>query len=376
MNAMENDRTRSLLLALIIAIALLPIMFLATGILKIVTAIVLSGAAIAVYFLIPKRGAHSVNARQVIMLMGTVAAVYLTLWFLSGLYFRYQDNFPPPSIAIFLRYTLPGLIIIIATEIIRTVFLAQKRLVLTLLVYAICVFSEICLGKGFMLGNAMSFYMDFIAQTILPAMTANLLYHYASAHYGMIPNLLYRGLLFLVPSLLPIVPAIPPAVEAIVLLLLPLGVMLFLKLLFEKRSNLAAKKKSPWKPVVSIVCAVFMISIVMLTTCRFHYGMLVIATPSMEGELNVGDAVVFEAYENDVIQKDDIIVFSKNGETRVVHRVVDIENINGQFRYYTQGDANQDRDDGYVTPDQIVGIVHFKVPMIGQPSLWLRSLFD
>ena len=52
-----------------------------------------------------------------------------------------------------------------------------------------------------------------------------------------------------------------------------------------------------------------------------------------------------------------------------------IENINGQLRYYTKGDANEDPDAGFITSSDIVGTVRFKIPYIGYPTLWLRSLF-
>ena len=117
-----------------------------------------------------------------------------------------------------------------------------------------------------------------------------------------------------------------------------------------------------------------MIGTVMLVSNQFKYGSLVIATGSMTGELNKGDVVIFESYTSQPIIEGQVIVFEKY-DVMVVHRVVDIEIINGRTRYYTKGDANEDRDDGFITNAEIVGLARKKLPVLGYPTLWMRSLF-
>ena len=95
----------------------------------------------------------------------------------------------------------------------------------------------------------------------------------------------------------------------------------------------------------------------------------------MTGELNKGDVSIFESYDGQPIEKGQVIVFEQDG-SMIVHRVVDIQRINGQNQYYTKGDANEANDAGFVTKSQIRGLVNFKVPYLGYPTLWLRSLFD
>ena len=59
----------------------------------------------------------------------------------------------------------------------------------------------------------------------------------------------------------------------------------------------------------------------------------------------------------------------------IIHRVIKIEKINGVLRYYTKGDANEDRDSGFITNDDILGTVNYKLPYVGYPTIWVRSLF-
>ena len=117
-----------------------------------------------------------------------------------------------------------------------------------------------------------------------------------------------------------------------------------------------------------------MLGTVMLISNQFRYGALVIATPSMSGELNVGDIAIFEQYDDPTIVEGQVIVFEKDGAV-VVHRVVDIQTINGRTRYYTKGDANEDLDAGFLYKTDIVGHVNYKIPYLGYPTLWFRSLF-
>ena len=117
-----------------------------------------------------------------------------------------------------------------------------------------------------------------------------------------------------------------------------------------------------------------MISIVLLISGEFRYRTLIIATESMTGSINQGDAVVYEEYTGQSIEEQDVVVFLKD-ERYIVHRVVYIECINGVNRYYTKGDANDDADSGYITNADIEGIVLFRVPYLGHISLWMRDAF-
>ena len=117
-----------------------------------------------------------------------------------------------------------------------------------------------------------------------------------------------------------------------------------------------------------------MIFTVALVSNQFYYGSYVIATESMTGELNKGDIAIYERYKDQTIIEGQVIVFEQNGRA-IVHRAVDIQVINGQTRYYTKGDANEDMDTGFIYDSSIIGIVNTKLPFLGYPTIWLRSLF-
>ena len=85
--------------------------------------------------------------------------------------------------------------------------------------------------------------------------------------------------------------------------------------------------------------------------------------------------LIHKRYENQNIKEGQVIVFKKN-DSLIVHRVVRIENINGEVRYFTRGDANPSDDAGYRIDSEIVGLTDIKVAYIGYPTLWLRELLE
>jgi len=104
--------------------------------------------------------------------------------------------------------------------------------------------------------------------------------------------------------------------------------------------------------------------------------LVVVTSESMEPVLYRGDLLVVQARAPDQIRLGDIIVYRDtefHPETSIVHRVVEIVNVNGTYFYYTRGDANAVRDEGYRTYDEVVGVVVLTIPWIGNVSLFLRT---
>ena len=60
---------------------------------------------------------------------------------------------------------------------------------------------------------------------------------------------------------------------------------------------------------------------------------------------------------------------------KVIHRVIEIDYIDGKTRYYTKGDANEEKDDGYILDSQIIGLTNYKLSYLGYPTLWIHDIF-
>ena len=372
---MRKDRKVLYAISLsIFAVLLLAVTLPYGGSSRIIAALLLLTAAVVARFLFKKRSILRIERRQVLLLMGVIALLCLTLYYLSGLRFGFYRNAYFISGFVLTRYVLPITVTVVATEYLRYVLLSQNSKFATVLTYLSAITAEMLLESN--LSQIHNFYgfMDLVGLTLLPAVTANVLYCHTSRRFGMAPNILYRLIIALCVYFIPIRPAIPDALYAFAKLLIPLAVYFFLRLLYEKRQSVARRKTSKWTYVGIGITVLLLTGLVMIVSCQFRVCALVIATESMTGELNKGDVTVYVRYDDQTIEEGQILVFRK-GDATVVHRVIRIEHINGVTRYYTKGDANDDADLGYVTESDIIGLASMKIPYLGYPTLWVRDMF-
>lgn len=345
---------------------------------RIIAALLLLPAAVLVLFFLKKRNTLSIHKNQVLMIVALAAAAYVMIYYLTGLSFGFIKNPYRLTATNFFKFFLPIAIIIVSTEVIRYVMMAQKSRSARVFCYLSCVIADMLICSNLPSVTSFNRFMDLIAGALFPALVSNFLYNYLSERYGMYPNIAFRSILTLHAYVFPVTSAISDSLVNLFNLFLPIAVFLFIDMLFEHRRRKALGNTSRiWRITSKIITAfavVIMIGTVMLVSNQFRYGALVIATESMTGELNKGDVVIFEEYTGQHIEEGQVIVFEKYN-TMIVHRVVDIEVINGSARYYTKGDANEDRDEGYITQSEVVGFANKKLPAIGYPALWLRSLF-
>ncbi|MBR2828205.1 MAG: signal peptidase I, partial [Bacilli bacterium] len=136
---------------------------------------------------------------------------------------------------------------------------------------------------------------------------------------------------------------------------------------------LQVRKKDRKNEILSLGFTFVILTIfILIVSGKFSVGALVIGSNSMKGAINKGDIIIYKKDKN--IKVEDVIVFQKD-KYKIVHRVVDVKNINEEQRYYTKGDANRQKDDNYVTKDNYVGKVLFRIKYLGEPTLWLKNIF-
>jgi signal peptidase len=136
------------------------------------------------------------------------------------------------------------------------------------------------------------------------------------------------------------------------------------------------------------VQSILMIAVVILAVFLFWYGLrfaynienplLAVASGSMEPVLYEGDLILVEGIQNfsdihaapkeDEIPGD-IVVYQRR-DKMIVHRVIDMEYVNGEWVFTFLGDANGDTRDPTVNEDQIIGrYTGFKIPLLGHIAL-------
>ena len=375
-----RDKRRYRIFSLSAVAVLLTALLLPLGITgRVAAAVLLPAAAVLAVVLIPKRSVLSIYKGQVLLILTVAALAYVMLFYLTGLPFGFFKNPYRLTAGNFTRFFLPIAAAIIGTEVLRHVLMAQQDKLTTVLCYVVCVLAEALVCATLPSVTTFSRFMDLAAGALFPAVTGNLFYNYTTRRYGVYPTLVYRLITTLHAYFFPITTGISQSLLHFFNILLPLALLLFIDALYEKKRRYARGKTTraaqTATAVVTAAVLVVMTLAVMLTSNQFRYGSLVIATESMTGELNKGDIALFEAYDRQTLQEGQVIVFASN-KSMIVHRIVDIEIVNGIARYYTKGDANEDNDMGYRTDGDVVGIVGYKLPYFGYPTLWLRSLFS
>lgn len=343
---------------------------------RIIAAVTFAVAAIAAFVMVKKRSILSINKQQVLLIMSVIAVVYLMLYYLTGIKVGFYHNIFGWNLTSFLSRLIPATVIIVCSEVYRWIIRAQNDRASDILCYLSCLLAEmiVCSTANVAISSFSSF-MRLVAETMFPAIIANLLYGYLSKRYGYYPNIVYRLVTTLYLFIIPVLPALSSAISSFINLLLPIAIYLFIDSMFEKKRRYALAKKSKLEIPITIIVVAIMLFTVMVISNHFYIGSYVIATESMTGELNKGDAAIYERYEDQTVIEGQVIAFEQN-DMVVIHRVVDIQIINGQNRYFTKGDANENKDSGFIYDSDIIGLVSFKIPYIGFPTLWLRSLFS
>ena len=101
------------------------------------------------------------------------------------------------------------------------------------------------------------------------------------------------------------------------------------------------------------------------------YSMLNVVSGSMSGTIEVGDMVVIK--ETQDIQVGDIVTYITKDNSVITHRVINIEQKEGQTLYTTKGDANNVADPNKETIDQIQGKEIFNLGGFGNISAFLQK---
>ena len=134
----------------------------------------------------------------------------------------------------------------------------------------------------------------------------------------------------------------------------------------------ARKRKRRKRRFVAAVCWLCgtLILLAVIAACLsvtlpryFGYEIFHVVSGSMEPQIPVGSIAYVQKVPPETIEKGQIIAFY-SGNSVVIHRAVKNQIVEGYFN--TKGDANDGEDMNDVKYDQIIGIVRYHYPVLGQ----------
>lgn len=372
---MNKDKKKLYLISFISLVVLLIAFFVPLKDSKILSACLLLGLAVVARLLVRKRSSYSINKKEVLLLSGILGVLYVVAVQMSGIFFGFYKNPYFVNLQIVLTVVLPITAMIVASEMLRSTLLDQKNSLVSALVFITCVLAEVLTFSNASGFTSFNRFMDLVALTLFPTISANVYYHYTSRRFGAVPNIVFRLITTLYVYFIPTVADIPDAIFSMIKIILPIGMYALIAAMFEKKKRDARKKDSKIGFIAIALSVTFILSVSMLISCQFRFCAIVIATESMTGEINKGDMIIYESYTDQTIKEGQVVVFLQD-QNKIVHRVVRIDVIDGEVRYITKGDANESEDLGYITDKDIVGLTNVKIAYVGFPTLWLRELLE
>lgn len=371
---MKKDRLRLYLLEVLLLIILFLALFVSNIFTRSILALVLIIYTIIVRIFIKRKKTLSFYKRQVVWLMTGFAIIYLIVFYILGIYFGFYKSSSLFGLNTIIKFIIPLTIIILSSEIIRKTLIVQKGKISKILVFISMILIDLIVYSGVYDVTKLDDMLTMLGFIFFASIACNLLYNYITIRFGSKGVIIYRLITILYVYIIPYIPDVYLFFRSFLRMLYPFIIYLILEYTYSK-TNYATEYKGKNKKIIeTTVLLIIMSSIVALVSCQFKYGILVIGTGSMTGSIDVGDAVVYETYNGEPIKVGTIVIYNDNS-TKIVHRVVEIENVNNEYRYYTKGDANQQKDNNYRVKSDIIGTVKFKIKYIGFPSLWIRDIF-
>lgn len=110
-----------------------------------------------------------------------------------------------------------------------------------------------------------------------------------------------------------------------------------------------------------VVCVIA--AIVALNLAGFEID--VVATGSMEPAIATNSLAVTKPAVPSSVEVGDVILFQNHNDQRVMHRVVEVIEHRGSYRYRTMGDANEQPDSQLVHEASVLGSFEASIPRIG-----------
>lgn len=134
------------------------------------------------------------------------------------------------------------------------------------------------------------------------------------------------------------------------------------------------KMKKIWNSVTTVlVVLVVILAAALVGVQLFGVDVYTVLSGSMEPEYLTGSVIYVVDVDPSELQVDDPITFRLSGSTIATHRIIEIQNVDGETRFRTKGDNNDVEDAGYVTADEIVGKPVFTIPLLGYLVTYIQQ---
>lgn len=309
--------------------------------------------------------------------------VSLILYYLFGIIIEYAKSNNYLTLYGLTVFIIPTILKIIFKEHLRNSLLTKSGDNKFLIIYSVILFIMIDILPALSILNMSNMHDVFIftALVLLPSITVNAVATYINIKVGYMPVIIYSLIFSLYQYVVPIVPNPSEYLKAIIDFILPILILFKVRKIVNKYYDEDEEIDRNYKKssiILLIIPIILTIIIIYFVSGYFRYYALAIASGSMHPVFDRGSVVVTEQvndkYDNYNKLKEGEIIAFKAEKNIVVHRLIRIVNIGDEVYYYTKGDANEEEDNYLIKKENIIGIVRFKIPYIGYPTVLFSEI--
>jgi len=214
--------------------------------------------------------------------------------------------------------------------------------------------------------------IEALGTEVLPQLAESLLATYLVWLGGPLAGMAYRGALLGFEWFSPILPRLPWLVRAFVGTITPVVLLLILHQVVTAQEKETSSPRSQGKAFLWMLIVLLAISLLWFNAGFFGVRPYLVSGVSMQPTYYAGDVVIVRQVPPEEIQVGDVILFRHN-RAAIVHRVVAIQEQNGQRVFITKGDNNNTLDDP-VTPEEYGGRAVMLIPKVGWVAIMFRKV--
>ena len=340
----------------------------------------LLAVVIVIRFLNPFDLKNHFNKKEALLVVLIVCLGYYAITYFLGFFIGFIKSSFSRSLLGIVRNVFFSISFIVILELLREVLIEKVRYYKSL-VFLTCVvltILELLFSISIMHFASRRTALEILMSFIIPCFARNIFLTYSTFYFGKEISIVYHLLIDTINYIVPVFPNISEYLTQVLSVLHPL-VMIFVTsnlVIFkrhEKEDFITMKKKRIAKNVLFSITFMFLFLVVYLVSDIGRFTILAVGSGSMEGSIDKGDVVFID--KNDKKYKvGDVIVFQYSG-TIIVHRIVEIKDINGKI-YLTKGDANNAVDNWELTDNNIKGKCKFVIKYLGIPTVALSEFLS
>lgn len=306
-----------------------------------------------------------------------IVILYYIVYFLLGLIYGYQISPYSRSFGTIIKNIIFMLGTLLLQEYVRSKLVNSSNSIKNYIIATI-VFVVINLDYSNFIANFENgeTIFKFFAEKLIPEIAISILCTFLAKTGGYLLIYSYRVPIVLATVLLPIFPNIDWFFSSILDILLVLIIYIYIN--YEhiiKVNRLTRKEKKNINPKKTVIYIGVVIIFVMFIAGLFPYKPVAVMSNSMVPDFYRGYIVICKKIDSkDIsnIKVGDILQYQL-GKNAIIHRVINIEEEDGKIYFTTKGDNNNSPDTKRVEENQVLGIVKFKIPYAGYPSVWFSE---